>query len=228
MARWPAPGRCKRRLAGEMGPRRAAAVQRRLTVHGVATARRACGSGIELLLAGTGLGPGGLARWGAALGVARVVDQGHGSLGLRLRRQVVRARREGIAQLVLIGSDLPELEAADLLAAFAALEAGAPLVLGPAVDGGYWLLGLNLVAAAAAAARSGFGSWSGARSGRRSGAGAAGPAPRLFAGADRPIAWGSALVGEQTLRAADREGLAVTLLAPRADLDRPADLDRWR
>jgi glycosyltransferase A (GT-A) superfamily protein (DUF2064 family) len=209
-----------------MGPRRAAAVQRRLTVHGVATARRACGSGIELLLAGTGLGPGGLVRWGAALGVAGVVEQGPGSLGLRLCRQVVRARREGITQLVLIGSDLPELEAADLRAAFAALEAGAPLVLGPAVDGGYWLLGLNLVAAAAAAARSG--SWSGARSARRSGAGAAVPAPRLFAGADRPMAWGSALVAEQTLRAAAREGLAVTLLAPRADLDRPADLVRWR
>ncbi|MFZ9754293.1 MAG: DUF2064 domain-containing protein, partial [Cyanobium sp.] len=177
MARWPAPGRCKRRLAGEIGPRRAAAVQRRLTVHGVATARRACGSGIELLLAGTGLGPGGLARWGAALGVARVVDQGPGSLGLRLRRQVVRARREGIAQLVLIGSDLPELEADDLLAAFSALEAGAPLVLGPAVDGGYWLLGLNLVAALAAR----IGSWSGAESARRSGLGAAVPAPPRLA-----------------------------------------------
>jgi glycosyltransferase A (GT-A) superfamily protein (DUF2064 family) len=54
------------------------------------------------------------------------------------------------------------------------------------------------------------------------------PAPRLFAGADQPIAWGSALVGEQTLRAAAREGLAVTMLAPRADLDRSVDLLRWR
>jgi glycosyltransferase A (GT-A) superfamily protein (DUF2064 family) len=42
------------------------------------------------------------------------------------------------------------------------------------------------------------------------------------------MAGGSALVAEQTLRAAAREGLAVTLLAPRADLDRPADLVRWR
>jgi glycosyltransferase A (GT-A) superfamily protein (DUF2064 family) len=224
MARWPAPGRCKRRLAGDLGPRRAAAVQIRLTAHGLATADRACGSGIELLLAGTGLGPGGLARWGADLGGVRVVDQGQGSLGMRLRRQVVRASRDGIAQLVLIGSDLPELEAADLLAAFAALQGGAPLVLGPAVDGGYWLLGLNLVAAVPA----GSGLRSGARSARRSGSGAVVPAPRLFAGADRPMAWGSALVGEQTLRAAEREGLAVTLLAPRSDLDRPADLVRWR
>jgi glycosyltransferase A (GT-A) superfamily protein (DUF2064 family) len=232
MARWPAPGRCKRRLAADLGLRRAAAVQARLTAHGVATARQACGAGIELLLAGTGLGPRALARWGAGFGVARVVDQGQGSLGLRLRRQLVLARREGISQLVLIGSDLPELEAADLQAAFAALGSGAPLVLGPAVDGGYWLLGLHLALAAADPPVTSSGGASRWRAGGGlpsvGGAGAGVPAPRLFAGADQPIAWGSALVGEQTLRAAAREGLAVTMLAPRADLDRSVDLLRWR
>jgi len=227
MARWPAPGRCKRRLAADLGPRRAAAVQARLTSHGVATARQACGVDIELLLAATGLGPRALARWGARLGLARMVDQGQGSLGLRLRRQLVRARREGIDQLVLIGSDLPELEAADLLAAFVALGSGAPLVLGPSVDGGYWLLGLNLTVTSssplgASRRRAGHGAPS------VRGWGAVAPAPRLFAGVDQPIRWGTALVGEQTLRAAAREGLAVTLLATRADLDRPADLQRWR
>ena len=42
------------------------------------------------------------------------------------------------------------------------------------------------------------------------------------------IAWGSARVAEQTLAAAAREGLSATLLAQRSDLDRPADLRRWR
>jgi glycosyltransferase A (GT-A) superfamily protein (DUF2064 family) len=32
----------------------------------------------------------------------------------------------------------------------------------------------------------------------------------------------------QTLAAADREAMAATLLAVRSDLDRPADLGRWR
>jgi len=202
LARWPAPGRCKSRLASEVGAARAAAVQQRLTTHVVAAARQACSGSIELLLACSGLGPGAAARWGAELGLARVVDQGQGSLGLRLRRQVVRAGREGVRQIVLIGSDLPELSAAELLAAFRALESGQAMVLGPARDGGYWLLGLDLRRAAAAV--------------------------RLFCGAEAAIAWGGDRVCEQTRQAAAREGISALLLPCRADLDRPEDLERWR
>ncbi len=71
----------------------------------------------------------------------RIVGQGGGSLGLLMQRQLMRARREGAGRVVLIGSDLPALESADLVEAFRALEQ-APLVLGPAADGGYWLIGL--------------------------------------------------------------------------------------
>lgn len=44
---------------------------------------------------------------------------------------------------VIVGTDCPELEAADLDRAGAALEAEADAVLGPAHDGGYYLLGLR-------------------------------------------------------------------------------------
>jgi len=44
--------------------------------------------------------------------------------------------------VVLIGSDLPQLERADLASAFAALD-HQQAVLGPACDGGYWLIGLR-------------------------------------------------------------------------------------
>jgi glycosyltransferase A (GT-A) superfamily protein (DUF2064 family) len=45
--------------------------------------------------------------------------------------------------VVLVGSDCPELQIADLEAALQALADGADVVLGPALDGGYWLIGLR-------------------------------------------------------------------------------------
>ena len=62
-----------------------------------------------------------------------LVPQGGGDLGARLARVG--------APVLLIGSDCPDLTAAHLGAAAKALET-APAVLGPAGDGGYWLLGL--------------------------------------------------------------------------------------
>ena len=123
MARWPVSGRCKSRLAAELGPVRAAAIQGWLTAHTLAVARA-------------------LRRWGAALGCDRVVCQGRGGLGLRLQRIVGGGLRRSGRRLVVIGSDLPGLGSADLLQAFAALERH-ELVLGPAQDGGYWLIGLR-------------------------------------------------------------------------------------
>ena len=143
MARWPAPGRCKRRLAQELGAARAAQIQARLTVHTLAAARDARqGHGLELVLAVEGLGSLAASRWGQALGADRTVLQGRGVLGLRMQRQFQRAAREGASKVVLIGSDLPELEASDLSAAFTSL-GHRQGVLGPAHDGGYWLIGLR-------------------------------------------------------------------------------------
>ena len=143
MARWPAPGRCKRRLAQELGAARAAQIQARLTVHTLAAAREARqGYGLELVLAVEGLGGLAASRWGKALGADRTVLQGRGALGLRMQRQFQRAAREGASKVVLIGSDLPELEASDLSAAFTSL-GHCQGVLGPALDGGYWLIGLR-------------------------------------------------------------------------------------
>ena len=155
LARWPAPGRCKSRLVPGVGRTRAAAIQARLTHHALAAAaqaRRAMaaaagagghGGGFELVLAASGLGPRAAVRWGRLLGVDRVVEQGSGSLGLRMQRQMLRGCREGAAAVVLIGSDLPALAAEDLLEAFRALQHSA-MVLGPAGDGGYWLIGRRL------------------------------------------------------------------------------------
>lgn len=203
LARWPVPGRCKRRLAAGIGSRRAALVQQRLGEHTLASARamtQLSGGAMspELVLAADPLGEGAARRWARQLGAQRGVGQGTGSLGLRMQRQVQRAWREGAHQVVLIGSDLPALQAGDLIAAFEALEQ-APLVLGPADDGGYWLIGLSRQAPGALPGR-------------------------LFSG----MPWGSAQVLERTLAAARELGVEPALLEQRSDLDRPADLAPWR
>ena len=198
MARWPAPGRCKRRLAVSIGARQAAAIQARLSAHVLQEAQAAAAShGQELVLAVSGLGRRAARRWGQALGAQRTVLQGQGRLGARLQRQLIRARREGSRRVVLIGSDLPDLCSHDLIEAFQRLEHD-PLVLGPARDGGYWLIGLD-------------GNW-----------------PALFAGAGQAIPWGGDQVLAATLAAAAAEDLPPVLLALRADLDRGIDLARWR
>lgn len=143
MARWPAPGRCKRRLAQSLGAERAARIQAGLTAHTLAVARRVRGQlDLELVLAVDGLGGRGGRRWAQALGADRGLLQGAGGLGVRMQRQFRRAAGEGARRVVLIGSDLPQLECRDLVAAFTALHHH-PAVLGPARDGGYWLIGLR-------------------------------------------------------------------------------------
>ena len=95
-----------------------------------------------MVLAVEGLAPRAARRLGDQLGVGRIVLQGGGGLGVRMQRQFQRAATERARRVVLIGSDLPQLERADLVSAFAALD-HQEAVLGPACDGGYWLIGLR-------------------------------------------------------------------------------------
>ncbi|PZO50708.1 MAG: hypothetical protein DCF16_12615 [Alphaproteobacteria bacterium] len=72
-------------------------------------------------------------------GAEHMIGQGEGDLGERMTRLSLRLAP---GPLVFIGSDAPEVARADIDAAFAALERG-DAVLGPALDGGYWLIGFT-------------------------------------------------------------------------------------
>jgi rSAM/selenodomain-associated transferase 1 len=67
------------------------------------------------------------------------VAQGPGDLGERLARAFDDAYREGARRVAVIGSDCPDLTAADITEAWETLDES-DVVLGPATDGGYWLL----------------------------------------------------------------------------------------
>jgi len=141
MARDAVAGRTKTRLmpllGGEGACRLAAELLRCTlgTARGVGRERRA---DVEVRIAG--LGPDGPAR-ALARGLG-LRDQGPGDLGARMRRAVVTALAEGARRVVLIGTDCPDLTPAYVGAAFEAL-ARSDLVLGPANDGGYVLIGMR-------------------------------------------------------------------------------------
>lgn len=63
--------------------------------------------------------------------------QRHGDLGQRMERALLRFPNRPI---VLIGSDIPDMDRPHLTRAFDAL-GNCDLVFGPARDGGYWLVG---------------------------------------------------------------------------------------
>jgi uncharacterized protein len=67
------------------------------------------------------------------------LGQGKGDLGARMARALRRFSRGAVC---IIGSDLPDLRTADLTAAFKMLR-DHDVVLGPASDGGYWLIGMR-------------------------------------------------------------------------------------
>jgi len=76
------------------------------------------------------------ALWPAPPGTV-IIGQGGGDLGARMARPFALLPP---GPVVIVGSDIPELQPGDIAAAFAAL-GDHDLVFGPAADGGYWLVG---------------------------------------------------------------------------------------
>ena len=72
----------------------------------------------------------------------RARPQGQGDLGQRLAIAFDAAFADGAQRVVIIGSDCPRVTAQDITNAWAALLQH-EVVLGPATDGGYWLIGLR-------------------------------------------------------------------------------------
>jgi len=78
----------------------------------------------------------------AAAANVRILPQGSGDLGERLARAFTRLRDEGSERVVAVGSDSPTLDPALIGGGIAAL-GHADVVLGPAEDGGYYLIGVS-------------------------------------------------------------------------------------
>ncbi len=136
----PRPGAVKTRLAAELDDEAAAAIYQVLVARTLDAVRKVETSfSVELRLTpddaveeiAAWIRPG----W-------KVRPQGAGDLGQRMERAVREAVQDGGSPVIVIGTDTPDLDAADLRSAVDHLGTH-DVVLGPCTDGGYWLVGLR-------------------------------------------------------------------------------------
>jgi rSAM/selenodomain-associated transferase 1 len=135
-ARAPEAGRVKTRLSRALGDAAALAVYRALLEDTCALAGQLAVAR-ELCIAGPVDHPE-ILRLAAAHDLV-VSAQPDGDLGARMDR-VLAARLAGAERVCLVGADAPFVTRDDLDAAFLAL-VDHEAVIGPATDGGYWLIG---------------------------------------------------------------------------------------
>jgi rSAM/selenodomain-associated transferase 2/rSAM/selenodomain-associated transferase 1 len=195
--RYPEPGTTKTRMISELGSEGAAELQRQMTEHIISRTKtlskfhplpvevRYEGGSEKLMTEWLGSG-------------FSYTSQGSGDIGLRMGRALQAAFGKGCETAVIIGSDIPDITTEILIEAFRALEHN-DLVLGPAGDGGYYLIGVH---------RRSFRHWH----------------PQIFS----DINWGTESVLPQTLGIAQSLGLNYNLLRTLRDVDRPEDLSVWQ
>jgi rSAM/selenodomain-associated transferase 1 len=140
LARAPRAGWAKTRLIPRLGAEGAAALHARLIEHCLQTVTSAGLSPVELWCAPGRDEP--FFRSCRERYSVGLYDQIPGDLGARMHAALASALNRA-ESAVLIGTDVPTIQAADLDAAFQSLHAGADVVLGPARDGGYYLIGMK-------------------------------------------------------------------------------------
>jgi rSAM/selenodomain-associated transferase 1 len=135
MVKAPVLGAVKTRLARDIGGAQAVSAYRTMAL--LLVRRLARDPRWQLTLA---LAPDAALAAGVFPAGPERVGQGRGDLGRRMQRAFDRFRAQG--PTLIIGSDIPGISAAHIAGAFRRLR-GLDAVLGPAADGGYWLIGLS-------------------------------------------------------------------------------------
>ena len=205
-SRYPKPGRTKTRLIPTLGRRGAADLSRRMTALTIARALRVRAAlplgTVDIQLAYAGATARRMRR--LFLGPDRSVSlfsQGDGDLGDRMYRALSQAGRDGIERAVLFGTDIPELTVDIMKEALETLTES-DLVIGPAEDGGYYLLGV------------------GSRLLSQNG-------DVILKDIFSDIPWGTDTVFDDTMSRVTSYGLTTTYLPRLRDVDEPSDLPIW-
>ena len=195
MAKAPAAGLAKTRLAPALGEAGAAALAARLLAHAVAQAAAADLGAITLWATPDASHPA-FTQAQQQHAVALAVQPG-GDLGARMSHVFEAGFAQGGSPILLLGTDAPELGAAMLRQAAAALHSHQAVFV-PAHDGGYALVGLRAAPPGLLSAL----------------------LHAVFSG----ICWSTPQVMAQTRQRLAAAGLQHMELPPVHDIDEPADL----
>ncbi len=142
VAKAPVPGHSKTRLAPPLTPDEAVDLQRALLLDTLDGCRADFPQTALLYRA-----PDDVRVLAALAGPdTRLVPQEGEGLASALQSGISLHQADG--PVALVSSDIPGVPAGALLRAFRELESGADLVLGPALDGGYWLIAMRALDAA--------------------------------------------------------------------------------
>jgi len=194
-SRYPVVGKTKTRLIPLLGAEKAAQLQRKMTEKITAEAaecKRACSA--ETTVFYTDGTREKMTDW-----LGRSFDyhlQSGGDIGNKMEDAFSRIFADGLAQsIILIGSDIPEITAGIIMEGFISLKSH-NTVIGPAKDGGYYLIGMKSE-----------------------------DAPQLLKLLFRHIPWSTGDVLKATTeRLADSEH-SYSLLPCLRDIDQPEDID---
>lgn len=144
--RFPEPGKTKTRLIPALGPEGAASLQQTMTEHTLATVhqlQREFSFRQESISVDVRFAGGTAALMKQWLGLNWIyTSQGEGDLGDRLLRAFQQAFEQGAKAVLAIGIDCPDITVDILTEAFQKLST-TDMVIGPADDGGYYLIGLS-------------------------------------------------------------------------------------
>ncbi|MEM9945753.1 MAG: TIGR04282 family arsenosugar biosynthesis glycosyltransferase [Cyanobacteria bacterium P01_D01_bin.36] len=136
--RFPVPGRTKTRLIPLLGPAGAAQLQKQMTEHLLTQFHTIPNLSLQVHYTGGTLHQ--MYRW---LGNnTTLIQQGSGDLGQRLTQALHQGFVSGLRHILIVGSDCPSLTQTHITEALLKLQTH-DLVIGPATDGGYYLIGLK-------------------------------------------------------------------------------------
>jgi len=141
MAKAPVAGRVKTRLVPPLTPAQAADFYRALLLDQLNHLRRYAGAARYVFYTPAAAGES-MRQLGG--GGYVYLPQSGDDLGARMQHVFTELWRRGHRNVIVVGSDLPALPWANLESALTQLAQGeARVVLGPSLDGGYYLVGMN-------------------------------------------------------------------------------------